>query len=288
MDGQLLAGRVAFVTGAGRGIGRNMARWLAAAGAAVVICARSRGDVDALADELRSFGVHVLAEPCDVSDAAAVQKLVDHATGEFGGIDLAVANAGILGPVGTIENGDPNEWNKVFQVNVGGSAAVARAVLPGMRARGHGRIVTVSGGGVGGPNIPARVSAYVASKAAVMALTEALAKELPHGVTVNSIAPGPVPTDFNKRVLDAGPSVAGDELFDSVRAMKPPDLEPLRDLLFYIASDESSWLNGRCLSARWEPPSTLRSLAEGGIDESRFRLRRIDEDLYRTPPGTTS
>jgi len=88
-----------------------------------------------------------------------------------------------------------------------------------------------------------------------------------------------------KEVLDVGPDIAGVELFDTVRRTSVPDLEPLRDLLLYMTSDESAWLNGRCLSARWDPPSSLRTLARADIGQDRFRLRRVDEDLYGVRRG---
>jgi len=275
-----LDGKVAFVTGAGRGIGREIARWYAAAGARLVVCARTPSGIEALADELRAAGSEVVAEPCDVADDAAVGALVERSTATFGGVDIAVANAAILGPVGPIDTTDPGDWARTLQINVGGAAAVIRAVLPSMRARGWGRIVTLSGAGAGGPNLPERLSAYVASKAAVMMLTEAVAKELPAGLTINAIAPGAVPTGFLDDVLASGPDVAGTSLFESTQAMQMPDLEPLRALLLYVASDESAALNGRCLSTRWDPPDALRALTRAGLSESRLRLRRIDEDLY--------
>jgi NAD(P)-dependent dehydrogenase (short-subunit alcohol dehydrogenase family) len=276
-----LDGRVALVTGAGRGLGRHMATWLAEDGARVVVCARSQPGIDDLASELRAGGAEVLAQQCDVADAGAVAELVANATNVFGGIDIAVANAAILGPVGPIDVVDGEQWMETLTVNVGGVAALVRAVLPSMRARGWGRLLTLSGAGAGGPNLPEHVSAYVASKAAVMMLTEVLAKELPAGVTINSIAPGAVPTGFMQEVLDRGPAVAGDALYESVKAQTMPDLSPLRALLAYVVSDESAWCSGRCLSARWDPPEALRALA-GGIGDSRLRLRRIDEDLYGT------
>lgn len=275
-----LDGKVAFVTGAGRGIGREIARWYAAAGARLVVCARTPSGIEALADELRAAGSEVVAEPCDVADDAAVGALVERSAATFGGVDIAVANAAILGPVGPIDTTDPGDWARTLQINVGGAAAVIRAVLPSMRARGWGRIVTLSGAGAGGPNLPERLSAYVASKAAVMMLTEAVAKELPAGLTINAIAPGAVPTGFLDDVLASGPDVAGTSLFESTQAMQMPDLEPLRALLLYVASDESAALNGRCLSTRWDPPDALRALTRAGLSESRLRLRRIDEDLY--------
>jgi NAD(P)-dependent dehydrogenase (short-subunit alcohol dehydrogenase family) len=113
-----------------------------------------------------------------------------------------------------------------------------------------------------------------------MLLTEVLAKELPEGVTINSIAPGAVPTGFMDEVLSAGRDVAGSDLYDAVLGQTTPDLGPLRDLVLYLADEHAGWLNGRCLSARWDPPGALRALERATVSPSRFRLRRIDEDLY--------
>jgi NAD(P)-dependent dehydrogenase (short-subunit alcohol dehydrogenase family) len=275
-----LAGRVAMVAGAGRGIGREFARWLSSAGADLVVCARTANDVGALAGEVERDGGNVLALPCDIADPGAVDELVASAIERFGRIDIAVANAAILGPVGAIDVVDPRAWAQTLAVNVAGTASIVRAVLPTMAAQGAGRIITMSGGGVGGPNLPSRLSAYVASKGAVMLLTEALSLELPEGVTINSIAPGAVPTTFMDEVRSVGPDIAGDALFDTVVNTAMPDLEPLRDLLLYVAGDDSGWLNGRCLSARWDPPSVLRKLTAADVTGSRFRLRRVDEDLF--------
>jgi NAD(P)-dependent dehydrogenase (short-subunit alcohol dehydrogenase family) len=280
MPDPLLSGRVALVAGAGRGIGRHIAGWLSDAGADLVVCARTADDVEALALEIEGRGGRVLAEACDVTDHAAVAGLVQRAVQHFGRLDVAVANAAILGPVGAIDRVDALEWSNTLAVNVGGAAAVVRAVVPTMMAQGAGRILTMSGGGVGGPHLPSRLSAYVASKGAVMLLTEALALELPDGVTINAIAPGAVPTGFMDEVLEVGPDIAGAALFDTVQSTSMPDLEPLRELVLYLTSDEAGWLNGRCLSARWDPPSSLRAVSAAGVAPSRYRLRRIDEDLY--------
>src|SRR5204863_7198989 len=136
-----------------------------------------------------------------------------------------------------------------LQINVGGTAAVVRAVLPTMAENSYGRIITVSGAGVGGPNLPDRLTAYVASKGAVMLLTETIASELPPGVTINSIAPGAVPTGLMDEVLHVGPEVAGRGLYDAVRSTAAPDLRPLRALAPHLAGEEAGWLDGRSLPA---------------------------------------
>jgi NAD(P)-dependent dehydrogenase (short-subunit alcohol dehydrogenase family) len=121
----------------------------------------------------------------------------------------------------------------------------------------------------------------VASKAAVVAFTEVAAAELrDSGITVNAIAPGPVPTAFMREVLAVGPDVAGPELYATAADQSPPELASLRELLEYVVSESSGWLSGRLLSARWDRPAALereRAAVEAG---SRYRVRRIDEDLY--------
>ena len=130
----------------------------------------SEADLSRLAADLTAVGAEFLVQPCDVRDAVVVDSLVRDALDRFGAVDIAVANAGVLGPLGPIDASDASQWADVLAVNVVGTAAVLRVVLPIMRARGDGRIVTLSGAGIGGPQALTNVSAYVASKAAVVAL----------------------------------------------------------------------------------------------------------------------
>ena len=101
----------------------------------------------------------------------------------------------------------------------------------------------------------------MASKAAVVALTEVLAMELPAGITINAVAPGAVPTTFMREVLDVGPALAGQELVDTVEHTAMPDLGDLRRLLLYLVGGDAGWLTGRCLSARWDDPAALSARA---------------------------
>jgi 3-oxoacyl-[acyl-carrier protein] reductase len=276
-----LVGRVALVTGAGRGIGRSIAGWFAEAGADVALAARTASEVERAASEIEAnHGVLAMHVSVDVGDAAAVASLASRVEAEFGHIDIAVANAAILGPVGTVSDVDADRWLDTLRINVGGAFHMIRAVVPGMTARRSGRILTLSGAGIGGPRLPERLSAYVASKAAVVAFTEVVAKELPPGVTINAVAPGAVPTTFMHEVLDQGPEVAGDDLYQTVANTPHADDSALKELVLYLASSDSEWLSGCCLSARWDRPDTLRKLRDAVPTSSRLRLRRIDEDLF--------
>ncbi len=190
----------ALITGGGRGIGAAVAHALAAEGAAVVVAARSRGEIEATADGLRQAGHRAWAVACDVTDPADVERLRDEAVEVLGGVDVLVNNAGIgfSAPVKAIRLSD---WERVFAVNVTGTFLCTRAFLPAMVERGWGRVVNVASvaGKVGAPYI----SAYSASKHAVVGFTRSVAAEVARdGVTVNAVCPGFVATDMVSEAVE--------------------------------------------------------------------------------------
>jgi NAD(P)-dependent dehydrogenase (short-subunit alcohol dehydrogenase family) len=180
------------ITGGGRGIGAATARALAAKGARVVVSARSEGEIEAVAAELRGGGAEAWAVPCDVTDPASILALRDAAFQRLGAVDILVANAGIAtsAPLHAIQLDD---WNRLFAVNVTGVFLCAQAFVPAMAERGWGRVVNVASiaGRMGAPYI----SAYAATKHAVVGFTRALGQEVAaKGVTVNAVCPGYVDT----------------------------------------------------------------------------------------------
>ena len=184
-----IAGRTALVTGAGSGLGRVMARALADAGARVILVGRRSNQLDLVADEISHAGGAARAEPCDVSDPAAVDRLRDALTGED--ISILVNNAGIAGPVAEIVDVTPEQWDEVFAVNVRSIYLMCRAFLPAMYRRGDGDVVNLAS--VSGKRPLAARTPYTASKIAIIGLTTTLAFEAgPRGVRVNSLSPGPV------------------------------------------------------------------------------------------------
>ena len=247
--------QVALVTGGGRGIGRNIALELAAAGAKVAVAARSAGEISQTAEEIGGLAIE-----CDVSDRAAVERMVEQVESEYGRVDLLVANAGTSVREEAAWELDPADWWRVFEVNVLGVYLCCRAVIPGMLARGGGRIVNVASGAAYLPGSSS--TAYSASKAAVHRFSETLALQLePHGIAVFSISPGLVRTRMT-------------EPFDDDAPWTPPELAPR--LVRALASGRLDRLAGRYLHAEHDDVDDIA----GRIDEilaedlNAIRLRR--------------
>lgn len=275
-----LRGKVAIVTGANQGLGLEIARRYALHGASVVLCARDSGSLAQARAQLQAHqgdGQGFDAVTADVSLSPDVDRLVAHTLARFGRIDVLVNNAGIYGPMGAIEEVDWRQWVRTIEINLIGSVLMARAVVPTMKARRAGKIIQLSGGGATGP-LP-RISAYAASKAAIVRFAETLAEELrDFGIDVNSIAPGALNTRMLEEVLAAGPDKVGAEFFDRSVQQKQSGgagLEPGASLAVFLASDASNGITGKLISALWDNweawPEHLAELAPSDL----YTLRRI-------------
>lgn len=221
--------RVAVVTGASSGIGAACADKLAGRGARVVVFARSLDKLLALA--ARHEG-RMLAVAGDVADEAAVSRVFDEAESRFGACDILVNNAGMIDPKPMAAT-SADEWDRMFAVNVRGAFFCARRALPPMIAKGAGAIVNVASisGVIGPEKFPGYVS-YCASKAAVIAMTEALAVEVKgHGVRVNCVSPGSVDTKMWAEASGGAPA-----------EMTPDEVA---ETILFLASDRSRPMNGQ-------------------------------------------
>ena len=250
-----LRDRAVVITGAGGGIGRAVARVFAAEGAVVMA-----SDLGATAEEtaalLRHDGAHAIAVEADVADMDAMERLMERAVGEAGGVDVLVTCAG-LGTSGLLLEQSPEDWLRVVDVNLNGTYRAIRAALPHMIARGSGRVITIASvlGKIGGYGF---VSAYVASKHGVVGLTRALAAELGsqghHGITVNALCPGYVRAGMGVAVQStkAGP-VSGAEIFERYYKRQVPlrrmiEPEEIGHAAVFLSLPESAGITGQALN----------------------------------------
>ncbi|MBL8384618.1 MAG: SDR family oxidoreductase [Burkholderiales bacterium] len=217
-----LAGRVALVTGAGRGIGRAVALAYAQAGAAVACVARSGGEVAAVAQAITAAGGRAIALAGDATDAALMAAHVRATEAEFGGLDIVFGAAGASLENKPVAESDPTLWRRTVEVNLFGTFVTAHAALPALRRRGGGKLIFV-GSGMGHRGAATR-SAYASSKAGLNMLVRVLAQELAgEDITVNELVPGPVLTAFISGRVDAlRGAVGGQEWFK-----EPEDVVPL-------------------------------------------------------------
>jgi NAD(P)-dependent dehydrogenase (short-subunit alcohol dehydrogenase family) len=256
-----LEGQVALVTGAGRGIGRAIALALSDAGAAVAVCARSEDEVTGVCGEIEGRGGNGFALRCDVTCRQEVADLVTAAEETLGPVDLLVNNAGRSGPVGPLAATDPDEWWQALEVNLRGPLYCTRAVLPGMLARGHGRIVNVSSG-VGLTAIP-MLSAYVVSKTALYRLSENLAAETRgHGVMVFAIDPGLVRTAISESALSCGEPSIEQWFTDAFASQQDVPAESAATLVVYLASGAADVLSGRNIDVSGDVAQMVARAAE--------------------------
>jgi NAD(P)-dependent dehydrogenase (short-subunit alcohol dehydrogenase family) len=275
-----LKDRAAIITGGSQGFGLEVARAFVAAGANILICARNAEQVSAAREELLAQaapGQSIHGEIADVSQAQDVERIAAAAWRLFPQVHILVNNAGVYGPKGLIEDVDWESWVHAIQINLLGSVLMCRAVLPHLRAHGYGKIIQLSGGGATNP-LP-RISAYAASKAAVVRFAETLAEEVKDaGIDVNSIAPGALNTRLLDEVLADGPEKVGRAFYDRAVKQKAEGGAPLTrgaELAVFLASSASDGLTGKILSAVWDPWPTLSDHLRDLQQSDVYTLRRI-------------
>ncbi|MFE3977560.1 MULTISPECIES: 3-ketoacyl-ACP reductase [unclassified Priestia] len=202
---QSLKGKVALITGAGKGIGRSTAIELAKEGVNIGLIARTEADLKAVASELEAFDVQVAYATADVSSMEEVNAAVEHLHTKLGATDILINNAGI-GKFGSFLELDPAEWKQIIDVNLMGVYYVTRAVLPQLIEKNGGDIINISStaGQKGAPV----TSAYSASKFGVLGLTESLALEVrKHNIRVTALTPSTVATElaYKENLTDGNP-----------------------------------------------------------------------------------
>ena len=252
-----LTDKVAIVTGASSGIGRATALLFAREGAKIVVAARRQSELKALVAEIKEAGGQATALAGDVRDEAYAKALVEVAAREFGGLDVAFNNAGIVGEIGPVSELTLKAWHETLDTNLTSAFLGAKYQVPAMVERGGGSLILTSsfvGYTVGMPGM----TAYAASKAGLIGLTQVLAAEFgPKGVRVNALLPGGTDTPASiTNAPGAGPEVLSFvEGLHALKRMARP--EEIASSALYLASDASSFTTGIAL------------LADGGVSINR-------------------
>ena len=240
-------GRVALITGAGRGIGRAIAFLMAERGADLLLLDIDPKGVAEVAAQVNSAGRKALAFVVDVADTKAVKgQIGDVALGQ---VDILVNNAGISGQEARFSDIDENKFDRMFDIHVKGAFFLAQMVIPGMTARGYGRIINISSnrGMVG----YSRSSHYCSAKAALLGLTKAWAKELaPHGILVNAVAPGVVFTEMN--TWNGMAPLEEEASWNLLKRWAEP--EEIAYAVAFLASSEANFITGQVISPNGGDP----------------------------------
>ena len=241
LDAFGLDGRVAIVTGGGGGLGADMCRALAAAGASVAVVGRTQETIDGVRDQVLEDGGRAISVLADVSRKDSIDEMADTVVRELGGIDVLVNNAAIYPRRAWTEIAE-DEWDDVFATNLKGYFLCARAVYPSMAERGRGRIINLTSiTFFGGWSM---LLSYVSTKGGIVAFTRGLARELgPEGITVNSISPGAFPTDAEK--IHPDPEGYNRWVLEQQSIKRRGTPEDIGNLAVFLAGDASSFITGQ-------------------------------------------
>lgn len=238
-----LSGKAAIVTGAGRGLGRAMAQALVDAGAAVTVAARTSGELDTFVAQAKAAGGQAVACPADVTDEAAVERMVQATVETFGRVDILVNNSGIVATTPLLDQ-PPAEWDKVIATNLRGTYLATRAAGRHLVAQGSGKVINIASNfalqGVAGH------AAYAASKAGVIAFTRTMAIEWArHGVQVNAIAPGYFATPLNAGMREDADTFG--KVLRSIPSRRMGEARELKPWLLLLAGSASDFMTGEVI-----------------------------------------
>ena len=280
MKRKILANKVAIITGASEGLGFAIAKKFILEGANITICSRNKKNLKLAKESLIKIlnsNQKILVVPADVSKQSDVKKIINLTIKKFGKCNILVNNAGIYGPKGKIENINWKDWKKTIEINLFGSILMCRYLIKYFKKQKYGKIIQLSGGGATNP-LP-NLSAYAASKAAIVRFMETLVLEVrDFNIDINSIAPGALNTKMLDEVIKSGPNKVGSDFYKRALKQKKTGGTSLNygaDLAVFLASSDSNGISGRLISAVWdnwkEWPKYINKLSNSDV----YTLRRI-------------
>ncbi|HLY28958.1 MAG TPA: glucose 1-dehydrogenase [Aggregatilineales bacterium] len=239
-----LAGKVAIVTGASRGIGEGIARIYAQAGAKVVLASRKLDGLTAVAEAIKAEGGEAIALAAHMGDSEAIKRLVQGTVDSYGGVDIIVNNAATNPHFGPLLTSEESMWDKTLDVNLRGYFRLIRETVPTMIQRGGGKIINMAS--IAGLMPSPGMALYGITKAAVIAMTRSLAVELaPNNIQVNAIAPGFIKTRFSEAIW--GNEQIKKLVVEHTPAGRIADVEEILGMALYLASPASNFMTGQAI-----------------------------------------
>ena len=276
----MLKNKTILLTGAGRGMGREIAMTCAREGAKMILISRTENELEETLQLIIKESPESFYLTADISNESEIAECFLKIKSRCKRIDVLINNAGIQHPIGLFHQNDFVLWKKNIEVNLFGAAWLTHLVLPDLLTAGKGKIINLSGGGSTGPR--PNFSAYAVSKTAIVRFTENLAEEYKdHHIDVNAISPGAVNTRMLEEVL-AADSMAGSEFRDALQRKEKGGTDPsiAARLISFLASDRSDGITGKLISAPWDPwqDDGFQELLR--TDKNLATLRRIDNKTY--------
>ncbi|MDE7310474.1 MAG: SDR family oxidoreductase [Eubacterium sp.] len=274
-----LEGKAAIITGASRGLGYKITERFLKEGASLVVCARNMPELEksiAVFQAKKEYSGRVIPMQADVAKEEDAAALCSTCIQQFGKIDILVNNAGIHGAKGAIDSVDMDEWKRAVEVNLYGTVHMIRHAVVHMKKQKYGKIINLSGGGAASPR--PYFSAYAASKAAVVRLTENFAQEYKEdGIDINAVAPGAMNTQLLTDILSMDEAAIGEEYRKAREQLKTggTDMQVPVGLCAYLASSESDGITGRLVSAVWDSWMGLHTHLKQLQNSDIYTLRRI-------------
>jgi 3-oxoacyl-[acyl-carrier protein] reductase len=270
-----------IITGASQGLGKEIAKYCLIEGASVALCARNEDDLRKATKELLPYkrrDQEIIFQAADVSKLDDILSFVHYTATNLSTINVLINNAGIQGPKNNIFDNcfDFDGWKKAVFINLFGTFDMCRVIVPYLIKNNTGKIINLSGGGATSP-IPG-MSAYAASKAAVVRFTETIALELKrYNIDVNAVAPGVLKTRLLDDIIENGKNKVTDEYYSNTLKVKErggDSLNQAAELCVYLASNESNGITGKLISAVWDDWRTLhKNMSE--LNSDIYTLRRI-------------
>ena len=269
-----------IITGGNQGFGLAVAQAYLKEGANVIICARDEEKLKKAIEYLDQFCFQtgqLYSVKADISKRADNKEIVEFTLKKFSKIDILIANAGIYGPKGSIEDVLWEEWSHAIDINLKGTVLTCKEVIPVMKKQKFGKIIILSGGGA--TKAMPYLSAYAVSKAAIVRFSDTLAEEVKSfNIDVNSIAPGALNTRLLDEILESGPEKVGKSFYEQSLKQKETGGAPVEkgaELCIYLGSNESDGITGKLISAIWDPWQDFKLYKEDLMKSDIYTLKRI-------------